>query len=56
MSQKNDIDVGRFNSDTLYFIQHTQFDTRNIIIILLAYQHKACRQLKIKQELTAVGD
>ena len=33
-----------------------------IIIILffdfyfLAHQHKACRQLKIKQEMTAVGD
>jgi len=27
-----------------------------IIIIFLAYQHKACRQLKIKQEMTAVGD
>ena len=22
----------------------------------LAHQHKACRQLKIKQEMTAVGD
>ena len=28
----------------------------NIIIIILAHQHKACRQLKIKQEMTAVGD
>jgi len=27
-----------------------------IIIIILANQHKACRQLKIKQEMTAVGD
>ena len=27
-----------------------------IIIIFLAHQHKACRQLKIKQEMTAVGD
>ena len=27
-----------------------------IIIIFLARQHKACRQLKIKQEMTAVGD
>jgi len=27
-----------------------------IIIIILAHQHKACRQLKIKQEITAVGD
>ena len=27
-----------------------------IIIIILAHQHKACRQLKIKQEMTAVGD
>ena len=26
-----------------------------IIIIILAHQHKACRQLKIKQEMTAVG-
>jgi len=24
--------------------------------IFLAHQHKACRQLKIKQEMTAVGD
>ena len=27
-----------------------------INIIFLAHQHKACRQLKIKQEMTAVGD
>jgi len=27
-----------------------------IIIIILAHQHKACRQLKIKKETTAVGD
>ena len=27
-----------------------------IIIIFLAHQHKACRQLKIKQEMTAVSD
>jgi len=27
-----------------------------IIIIILAHQHKACRQLKIKQEMTAVCD
>ena len=27
-----------------------------IIFIFLAHQHKACRQLKIKQEMTAVGD
>jgi len=27
-----------------------------IIIIFLAHQHKACRQLKIKQKMTAVGD
>jgi len=27
-----------------------------IIIIILAHQHKACKQLKIKQEMTAVGD
>jgi len=27
-----------------------------IIIIFLAHQHKACRQLKIKQEMTAAGD
>jgi len=27
-----------------------------IIIIILAHQHKACRQLKIKQEMTGVGD
>jgi len=27
-----------------------------IIIIFLAHQHKACTQLKIKQEMTAVGD
>ena len=27
-----------------------------IIIYFLAHQHKACRQLKIKQEMTAVGD
>ena len=26
---------------------------RFIIIIILAHQHKACRQLKIKQEMTA---
>jgi len=26
------------------------------IIIFLAHQHKACGQLKIKQEMTAVGD
>jgi len=30
--------------------------TNAIIIIFLAHQHKACRQLKIKQEMTAVGD
>jgi len=27
-----------------------------IIIIIIAHQQKACRQLKIKQEMTAVGD
>jgi len=27
-----------------------------IIFCFLAHQHKACRQLKIKQEMTAVGD
>jgi len=27
-----------------------------IIFLFLAHQHKACRQLKIKQEMTAVGD
>ena len=27
-----------------------------IIIIILAQQNKACRQLKIKQEMTAMGD
>ena len=27
-----------------------------IIIIFKAHQHKACRELKIKQEMTAVGD
>jgi len=27
-----------------------------IIIIIIGHQHKACRQLKIKQEMTAVGD
>jgi len=27
-----------------------------ITIIFLAHQHKACRQLKIKQEMTAVSD
>ena len=26
------------------------------IFIFLAHQHKACRQLKIKQEMTAAGD
>jgi len=25
-------------------------------LFFLAHQHKACRQLKIKQEMTAVGD
>ena len=25
-------------------------------LLFLAHQHKACRQLKIKQEMTAVGD
>jgi len=27
-----------------------------IIIIIFAHQHKACKQLKIKQEMIAVGD
>jgi len=27
-----------------------------IIITFLAHEQKACRQLKIKQEMTAVGD
>jgi len=27
-----------------------------LLFIFLAYQHEACRQLKIKQEMTAVGD
>jgi len=27
-----------------------------LFIIFLAHQHKAYRQLKIKQEMTAVGD
>jgi len=26
-----------------------------LLLLLLAHQHKACRQLKIKQEMTAVG-
>ena len=26
------------------------------VCVYLAHQHKACRQLKIKQEMTAVGD
>jgi len=35
--------------------------TINIVVVIiifsvLAHQHKACRQLKIKQEMTAVGD
>ena len=30
--------------------------TNLFIIIFLAHQNKACRQLKIKQEITAVGD
>ena len=25
-------------------------------LLFLAHQHKACKQLKIKQEMTAVGD
>ena len=28
----------------------------NLFIIILAHQHKVCKQLKIKQEMTAVGD
>jgi len=31
-------------------------DPRGYYYYFLAYQHKACRQLKIKQEMTAVGD
>jgi len=27
-----------------------------LLLLFLAHQHKACRQLKIKQEMTAVGD
>jgi len=27
-----------------------------LLLLLLSHQHKACRQLKIKQEMTAVGD
>ena len=27
-----------------------------LLLSFLAHQHKACRQLKIKQEMTAVGD
>jgi len=27
-----------------------------LLLLLLAHQHKACRQLKIKQEMTAGGD
>jgi len=27
-----------------------------LLLFFLAHQHKACRQLKIKQEMTAVGD
>jgi len=27
-----------------------------LLLLLLAHQHKACRQLKIKQGMTAVGD
>jgi len=38
----------------LYYERSTCFII--ITIIFLAHQHKACRQLKIKQEMTAVGD
>ena len=27
-----------------------------LLLFFLAHQHKACRQLKINQEMTAVGD
>jgi len=27
-----------------------------LLLLFLAHQHKACRQLKIKQEMTVVGD
>jgi len=27
-----------------------------LLLLFLTHQHKACRQLKIKQEITAVGD
>jgi len=27
-----------------------------LLLLFLAHQHKACRQLKIKQEMTAVDD
>ena len=27
-----------------------------LLLLFLAHQHKACRQLKIKQEMTAVGE
>jgi len=27
-----------------------------LLLLFLAHQHKTCRQLKIKQEMTAVGD
>ena len=37
-------------------VQKSSWNIIIIIIIILAHQHKACRQLKIKQEMTAVGD
>jgi len=30
--------------------------TSHVLLFFLAHQHKACRQLKIKQGMTAVGD
>ena len=27
-----------------------------LLLLFLAHQHQACRQLKIKKEMTAVGD
>ena len=34
----------------------TAHATLLLLLLFLAHQHKACRQLKIKQEMTAVGD
>jgi len=45
-------------TNSLIFTIHSH--RQNLILLLLflflAHQHKACRQLKIKQEMTAVGD